>query len=205
VKNVIAFNNYGKNEEEYTRQVETEEKENIKLELLGKALEESGKTSEDFKKLVELEEALEITERYLALVEAVKETEKINQVISEDHSTLTQYNEGWQNATFRIKQAMESYMPQNEDKSKEIMDRLTAAMEFLSDLDNNKQPPWISITEIEWERGNRYIDDINSYTWYVSDSETRLIREDEYQEELETLYLTREIALMRFRKVIEEG
>lgn len=185
-------------------------KQNIKLELLGKALEESGKTSEDFKKLVELEETLEITERYLALVEAVKETEKINQVISEinqviseDHSALTQYYEGWQNATFRIKQAMESYMPQNEDKSKELIDRLTAAMEFLDDLNNNKQPPWISITDIEWERGNRYIDDINFYTWYVSDSETRLIRENEYQEELENLYLTREIALMKFKKVLE--
>lgn len=157
-----------------------------------------------------LEEILEITERYQALVEAVKETEKfnqviseINQVISEDHSAFTQYNEGWQNATFRIKQAIENYMPQNEDKSKECIDRLTAAMEFLDDLNNNKQPPWISITDIEWERGNRYIDDLNFYTWYVSDSETSLIRENEYQEELETLYLTREIALMKFKKVLE--
>ena len=68
MKNVISFSNCGKNEEEYAKQIETEEKQNIKLELLSKALEESGKPSEDFKRLVELEEALEITERYLAQI-----------------------------------------------------------------------------------------------------------------------------------------
>ncbi len=40
-------------------------------------------------------------------------------------------------------------------------------------------------------------DDINLYTWYVSDSENILIRESEYQEELESYYLTREIAIMK--------
>lgn len=165
-------------------------------------MEYSDETCEAFisgKHPLYLEEILEITERYQALVEAVRETMSMNKA---ENDTFGPYERGWQDAANRINQAIDCYIPQNTDESKELIDRITVATEFLNELNKDEQP-WISITEIEWERGNRYIDDINLYTWYVSDSENILFRESEYQEELESYYLTREIAIMKFKKVLE--
>ncbi len=165
-------------------------------------MEYSDETCEAFisgKHPLYLEEILEITERYQALVEAVRETMSMNKA---EDDTFGAYERGWQASANRINQAIDCYIPKDTDESKEIIDRITAATEFLNELNKDEQP-WISITEIEWERGNRYIDDINLYTWYVSDSENILIRESEYQEELESYYLTREIAIMKFKKVLE--
>lgn len=165
-------------------------------------MEYSDETCEAFisgKNPLYLEEILEITERYQALVEAVRETMRMNKA---EDDTFGAYERGWQDAANRINQAIDCYIPKNTDESKELIDRITVATEFLNELNKDEQP-WISITEIEWERGNRYIDDINLYTWYVSDSENILIREGEYQEELESYYLTREIAIMKFKKVLE--
>ena len=165
-------------------------------------MEYSDETCEAFisgKHPLYLEEILEITERYQALVEAVRETMSMNKA---ENDTFGAYERGWQDSANRINQAIDCYIPQNTDESKELIYRITAATEFLSELNKDEQL-WLSITEIEWERGNRYIDDINLYTWYVSDSENILIRESEYQEELESYYLTREIAIMKFKKVLE--
>lgn len=165
-------------------------------------MEYSDETCEAFisgKHPLYLEEILEITERYQALVEAVRDTMSMNKA---EDDTFGAYETGWQDSANRINQAIDFYIPKDTDESKELIDRIKAATEFLNELNKDEQP-WISITEIEWERGNRYIDDINLYTWYVSDSENILIRESEYQEELESYYLTREIAIMKFKKVLE--
>ena len=165
-------------------------------------MEYSDETCEAFisgKHPLYLEEILEITERYQALVEAVRETMSMNKA---ENDTFGAYERGWQDSANRINQTIDCYIPKDTDDSKELMDRITAATEFLSELNKDEQP-WLSITEIEWDRGNRYIDDINLYIWCGSDSENILIRESEYQEELESYYLTREIAIMKFKKVLE--
>ena len=166
-------------------------------------MEYSDETCEAFisgKHPLYLEEILEITERYQALVEAVRETMRMNKA---EDDTFGAYERGWQDSANRINQAIDCYIPQDTDESKELIDRITAATEFLNELNKDEQP-WLEISEIEWQAGNRYKDDCLGRMWRVNEDEKTLIEDEvEFPENIETIFHVRDIYVMRFKKVLE--
>ncbi|MBP2027424.1 hypothetical protein J2Z35_001218 [Acetoanaerobium pronyense] len=166
-------------------------------------MEYSDETCEAFisgKHPLYLEEILEITERYQALVEAVRETMNMNKA---EDDTFGAYERGWQGAANRINQAIDCYIPKDTDESKELIDRITAATKFLNDI-NEAEQPWLEISEIEWQTGNRYKDDCLGNIWCVNEDENTLINYGvEYPETIETIFNVRDIYVMRFKKISE--